>query len=108
MGVFCDRLKLGSTAALDCWTGQNKNSFYSYSSCWMGASYNTSFTASWGLPVGFMWALGITSLTSSTVLNVLCTYNLVEQVHSYSQFFPKSLLNHKFLPAVICITKKRP
>ena len=24
MGVFCDRLKLGSTAALDCLTGQNK------------------------------------------------------------------------------------
>ena len=24
MGVFCDRLKLGSKAALDCLTGQNK------------------------------------------------------------------------------------
>jgi hypothetical protein len=24
MGVFCDRLKLGSTVALDCLTGQNK------------------------------------------------------------------------------------
>ena len=22
MGLFCDRLELGSTAALDCWTGQ--------------------------------------------------------------------------------------
>ena len=27
MGVFCDRLKLGSTAALDCWTGQNKDRY---------------------------------------------------------------------------------
>ena len=24
MGVFCDRLKLHSTAAPDCWIGQNK------------------------------------------------------------------------------------
>jgi hypothetical protein len=24
MGVICDRLKLGSTAALNCWTGQKK------------------------------------------------------------------------------------
>jgi hypothetical protein len=27
MGVFCDRLKLGSTAALDCRTGQNKGRY---------------------------------------------------------------------------------
>ena len=27
MGVFCDRLKFGSTAALDCRTGQNKGSY---------------------------------------------------------------------------------
>ena len=40
MDVFCDRLKLGSTAGLDCWTGQNKGRYhkkefnsYSYSSC---------------------------------------------------------------------------
>ena len=36
MGVFCDRLKLGSTAALDCRTGQNKGRYckkeHSYSS----------------------------------------------------------------------------
>ena len=25
MGVFCDRVELGSTVALDCWTGQNKD-----------------------------------------------------------------------------------
>ena len=28
MGVFCDRLELGSTAALDCWTGQNKGRYH--------------------------------------------------------------------------------
>ena len=28
MGVFCDRLKLGSTAALDCRTGQNKGRYH--------------------------------------------------------------------------------
>ena len=28
MGVFCDRLKFGSTAALDCRTCQNKNRFH--------------------------------------------------------------------------------
>ena len=27
MGVFCDMLKLGSTAALDCWTGKNKGRY---------------------------------------------------------------------------------
>ena len=27
MGVFCDRLKFGSTAALDCCTGQNKDRY---------------------------------------------------------------------------------
>ena len=27
MGVFCDRLRLGSTAALDCLTGQNKGRY---------------------------------------------------------------------------------
>ena len=27
MGVFCDRLKLGSTAALDCWSGKNKGRY---------------------------------------------------------------------------------
>ena len=27
MGVFCDRLKLYSTAALDCRTGQNKSRY---------------------------------------------------------------------------------
>ena len=27
MGVFCDRLKLCSTAAPDCWTGQNKGRY---------------------------------------------------------------------------------
>ena len=27
MGVFCDRLKLCSTAALDCQTGQNKGRY---------------------------------------------------------------------------------
>ena len=27
MVVFCDRLKLGSTAALDCRTGQNKGRY---------------------------------------------------------------------------------
>ena len=27
MGVFCDRLKLGSTASLDCRTGQNKGRY---------------------------------------------------------------------------------
>ena len=27
MGVFCDRLNVGSTAALDCWTGQNKGKY---------------------------------------------------------------------------------
>ena len=27
MGVFCDRLKFGSTAALDCGTGQNKGRY---------------------------------------------------------------------------------
>ena len=27
MAVFCDRLKLGSTAALDCWTVQNKGRY---------------------------------------------------------------------------------
>ena len=27
MGVFCDRLKFCSTAALDCHTGQNKGRF---------------------------------------------------------------------------------
>ena len=27
MGVFCDRLKLHSTAAPDCWTGQNKGRY---------------------------------------------------------------------------------
>jgi hypothetical protein len=27
MGVFCDRLKLGSTAVLDCLTGQNKDRY---------------------------------------------------------------------------------
>ena len=27
MGLFCDKLKLGSTAALDCRTGQNKGSY---------------------------------------------------------------------------------
>ena len=27
MGVFCDRVKLGSTAALDCLTGQNKGRY---------------------------------------------------------------------------------
>ena len=28
MGVFCNRLKLGSTAALDCQTGQNKGRYH--------------------------------------------------------------------------------
>ena len=28
MGLFCDRLELGSTAALDCWTGQNKGRYH--------------------------------------------------------------------------------
>ena len=27
MGVFCDRLKFGSTTALDCRTGQNKSKY---------------------------------------------------------------------------------
>ena len=27
MGVFCDKLKFGSTAALDCRTGQNKSRY---------------------------------------------------------------------------------
>ena len=27
MGVFCDKLKLCSTTALDCWTGQNKGRY---------------------------------------------------------------------------------
>ena len=27
MGVFCDRIKFGSTAALDCHTGQNKGRY---------------------------------------------------------------------------------
>ena len=27
MGLFCDRLKLGSTAALDCLIGQNKGKY---------------------------------------------------------------------------------
>ena len=27
MGAFCDRLKLGSTAALDCRAGQNKGRY---------------------------------------------------------------------------------
>ena len=27
MGVFCDRLKFGSTVALDCRTGQNKGRY---------------------------------------------------------------------------------
>ena len=27
MGVFCDRLKLGCTAVLDCRTGQNKSRY---------------------------------------------------------------------------------
>ena len=27
MGVFCDRIKLGSTVALDCQTGQNKGRY---------------------------------------------------------------------------------
>ena len=27
MGVFCERLKFGSTAALDCRTGQNKGRY---------------------------------------------------------------------------------
>ena len=27
MGVFCDRLKFGFTAALDCCTGQNKDRY---------------------------------------------------------------------------------
>ena len=27
MDLFCDRLKLGSTAALDCRTGQNKGRY---------------------------------------------------------------------------------
>ena len=38
MGVFSDRFKLGSTAALDCWTAKTKadiikKSSYSYLSC---------------------------------------------------------------------------
>ena len=28
MGIFCDRLKFGSTAALDCPTGQNKGRYH--------------------------------------------------------------------------------
>ena len=28
MGVFCDMLKLCSTAALDCWTGHNKGRYH--------------------------------------------------------------------------------
>ena len=32
MGVFCDRLKLGSKAALDCRTGQNKGRYSKNSS----------------------------------------------------------------------------
>ena len=28
MGLFCDRLELGSTAALDFWTGQNKGRYH--------------------------------------------------------------------------------
>ena len=28
MGVFCDGLELGSTAALDCQTGQNKGRYH--------------------------------------------------------------------------------
>ena len=28
MGVFCDKLKFGSTAALDCRTGQNKGRYH--------------------------------------------------------------------------------
>ena len=28
MGVSCDRLMLGSTAALNCWTGQNKGRYW--------------------------------------------------------------------------------
>ena len=27
MNIFCDRLKFGSTAALDCHTGQNKDRY---------------------------------------------------------------------------------
>ena len=27
MSVYCDRLKLGPTAALDCWTGQKKDRY---------------------------------------------------------------------------------
>ena len=51
MGVFCDRLNLGSTAALDCWTGQNdlpivdivKKSSDSYSSrCFIHMILNVS------------------------------------------------------------------
>ena len=51
MSIFCDRLKLGSTAALDCGIGQNKGRYrkksaHSYSSrCKQGTSAQSSSRA---------------------------------------------------------------
>ena len=51
MGVICDRLKLGSTAALNCWIGQNKGRYrkksaHFYSShCKQGTSAQASSRA---------------------------------------------------------------
>ena len=48
MGVFCDRLKLCSTAAPDCRTGQNKGSYCKQELSFLVVSLDISMTSKSG------------------------------------------------------------